>query len=142
MYLGIDYGEKRIGLSFADELGLAIPLAAATHARKNDRMHAIESVIKERSITTLVVGYPYNMDGSAGFKAKEVDVFIEDLKKRFKLPIHKMDERLTSHVAQALMYETGKRPKTIKQKQKARRTGELDSRAATVILQDYLENRL
>ena len=139
-YLGIDYGEKRIGLSFADELGIAIPVPAILGS---DKWVEIANVIKERKIDTLVVGYPYNMDGTIGFKAKEVDVFIAELEKRFGLPVHRMDERLSSHQAQSDMnsMKIGKKSKSIKARQAARKTGELDSRAAALILQDFLEEK-
>ena len=77
-YLGIDWGEKRIGLAFADEIGIAMPLQAAVAASKKERMRHIAEMITQRRAQELVVGYPLNMDGSIGFKAKEVDVFIEE----------------------------------------------------------------
>jgi len=140
-FLGIDYGDKRIGLSFGDELGLAVPLPAAVKPSQRERMASIEHVIRERKIDALVVGYPYNMDGTVGFKAKEVDRFIETLVARFRLPVHRVDERLTSHQAAAQMRAAaGKQKKRSPQaQQNARRTGELDSRAAALILQDFLD---
>lgn len=138
-YLGIDYGEKRIGLSYADELGVAMPIPAVFQKNKWDE---IGRIIKEREIEALVVGYPYNMDGTVGFKAKEVDVFIAELEKRFGLPVHRMDERLSSYQAQTDIDVLGigkKSKKSIKARQLARRSGDLDSRAATLILQDFLE---
>ena len=62
-------------------------------------MH-IEKVIHDKSIDFLVVGYPINMDGTIGFKAKEVDQFIKTLDRRFRLPIERIDERLTSRIAE------------------------------------------
>ena len=96
-YLGIDWGEKRIGLAFADEVGIAMPLPAAVAASKKERMRHIETMMTQRKAEELVVGYPLNMNGTAGFKAKEVDQFIAELEKRFRLPIHRIDERLSSH---------------------------------------------
>lgn len=132
-YLGIDWGEKRIGLAFADEVGIALPLAAAVAASKQGRMQQIEATIEQRRIDCLVVGYPLNMDGSVGFKAKEVDVFIEYLEKRFRLPVHRVDERLSSHSV-----EQGLRAQ---KKKTDRRSGEVDSQAAALILQDFIEER-
>lgn len=140
-YLGIDYGEKRIGLSFADELGIAVPLPPAIAKTLKERLQRIAQTINERKITSIIIGYPYNMDGSIGFKAKEVDHFIKELNQLFNLPIHKIDERLTSHQAQFDISSLGLKSKTksIKDRQNARKTGDLDSRSATLILQDYLE---
>lgn len=134
--LGIDYGEKRIGLAFADELGMAVPLPAATRATEEGRFEEIAEVVKRRRVGEIVVGYPYNMDGSVGFKAREVDAFIERLAARHDLPIRRIDERLTTHAAQAGLEASGRRGK---RDRRVRRSGDVDSRAATLILQDYLD---
>ena len=132
-YLGIDWGEKRIGLAFADEVGIAMPLPAAVAASKKERMRHIETMLAQRKAEELVVGYPLNMNGTAGFKAKEVDEFIGELEKRFRLPIHRIDERLSSHsVVQGLKGQ---------KKKPSRQSGEIDSRAAALILQDFIEER-
>lgn len=132
-YLGIDWGEKRIGLAHADEVGIALPLPAAVAASKRERMQHIERMIRERRVDELVVGYPLNMNGSVGFKAKEVDVFIEELEKRFRLPVHRIDERLSSHSVEQGLKGQKKKPD--------RKSGEIDSRAAALILQDFVEER-
>lgn len=129
--LGIDYGAKRIGLSYGDEVGVATPLPAATEPTPAARWERIATVIRQRRVTDLVVGYPYNMDGSAGFKAKEVDAFVAELKARFGLPVHLVDETLTSHAAEQTI------PK--KQRRDVRASGLVDSRAAAIILQDFLD---
>lgn len=129
--LGVDWGEKRIGLAFADELGIALPLPAAVRTTKKERMQQIENAIRQRKIERLVVGYPLNMDGSVGFKAREVDDFISDLEKRFKLPVQRVDERLTSRSVEQGLKGRKKKPD--------RKSGEIDSRAAALILQDFIE---
>lgn len=142
-YLGIDYGEKRIGLSFSDELRIAIPLLPAVAKTLKDRLETIAQVIQMRKIDALVIGYPYNMDGSVGVKAQEVDIFIEALKRQFNLPVYKMDERLSSYQAEADMAAlrlSSKKP-SIKERQKLRKSGDIDSRCATLILQDFLESK-
>lgn len=132
-YLGIDWGEKRIGLAHADEVGIAVPLPAAVAATKKARLQHIEAIIKTRPIHEIVCGYPLNMDGSVGTRAKEVDVFIDEIEKRFGLPVHRIDERLSSHsVEQGLKQQ---------KKKVDRRSGEIDSRAAALILQDFIEEQ-
>jgi len=131
--LGIDWGEKRIGLAYADELGVALPLPAALAKTKKERLRHIEAVIARRRVTALVVGYPLNMDGSVGFKAKEVDAFIEELEKRFRLPVHRIDERLSSHSVEQGLRGEKRKP--------SRQSGEIDSRAAALILQDFVDGR-
>lgn len=133
-YLGIDWGEKRIGLAFADEVGIAVPLPAAVAAAKQDRMAHIEQMITQRRVQALVVGYPLNMDGTVGFKAREVDAFIETLEKRFRLPVHRVDERLSSHSVEQGLKGQKKKP--------SRKSGEIDSRAAALILQDFIEAQM
>lgn len=132
-FLGIDYGTKRIGLSQGDELGVATPLPALVEADAERRWAALASLLRERQVTEIVVGYPYNMDGSVGFKAREVDAFIAELRARFGLPVHAVDETLTSHAAEETI------PK--KHRRGVRSSGVVDSRAATLILQEFLDLR-
>ncbi|MCC5807351.1 MAG: Holliday junction resolvase RuvX [Opitutales bacterium] len=139
-WLGIDYGEKRIGLAAGDELGIAVPLPAAVEPAPEARMARIGAEIGRRGVTELVVGYPYNMDGTVSAKAREVDGFIAELERRFGLPVHRVDERLTSYAAEEHLKAAGRRPKR-KDIRRHRRTGEVDSRAATLILQDFLDTR-
>ena len=75
--LGIDYGTRRIGLAFGDELGVAVPLPALTGADPARRWAALAEVVKQRRITDIVVGHPLNMDGTIGAKAREIEEFAE-----------------------------------------------------------------
>jgi len=129
--LGIDYGTKRIGLARGDELWVATPLPALVDPEPAARWSKLADVIKERRITDLVLGYPYNMDGSVGFKAKEVDGFAERLKAEFGLPVHLVDETLSTYVAEMLIAKKSRR--------EIRDSGRIDSRAACLILQDFLD---
>ncbi len=132
--LGIDYGERRIGLSFGDDLGVALPLPALIEASFDQRLEGMTDVVKEKGITDLVVGYPYNMDGSIGFKAQEVDQFIEKLENLFDLPVHRIDERLTSEEASKHLKKG--------RDDELRRSGKIDSMAACLILQDFLNQKI
>lgn len=132
--IGIDYGERRIGLSYGDEIGVATPLEPAIEKSEAERIAHIARVAQERNATDLVIGYPYNMDGSAGFKAKEVDAFIEKIGNAIDLPTHRIDERLTS-VEASKGFRSGR-------DDELRRSGKLDSAAAALILQDFLNQRL
>jgi len=134
-YLGVDWGEKRIGLAAADEVGVAVPLPAATGPRKKQRLKRIADEIDARGIEAIVVGYPLNMDGSAGFQTRAVDGFIAELERRFGLPVHRADERLSSRAAESAMRGASRRQKP------DRTSGALDSSAAALILQDFLEER-
>jgi putative Holliday junction resolvase len=132
--LGIDYGTKRVGLAQGDEIGVATPLPALVDAEETVRWQKLGELIKQRRITDLVLGYPYNMDGSIGFKAKEVDAFAAKLKAQFGLPVHLIDETLTSHAAESSIAK--------KDRRNVRDSGLVDSRAACLILQDYLDQKM
>ena len=131
--LGIDYGTKRVGLAHGDDLGVATPLPALTDADEAARWAKLGELIKQRRITDLVLGYPYNMDGSAGFKAKEVDAFAARLRMAFGLPVHLVDETLTSAEAESSIARKDRRG--------VRGSGLIDSRAACLILQDFLDQK-
>ncbi len=132
--LGIDYGTKRVGLAHGDEIGVATPLPALIDADPMMRWKKLGETIRQRRITDLVLGYPYNMDGSVGFKAKEVDAFAAELKKQFGLPVHLIDETLTSYAAESSIAKKARR--------EVRDSGLIDSRAACLILQDFLDQKI
>ncbi|HTL67944.1 MAG TPA: Holliday junction resolvase RuvX [Lacunisphaera sp.] len=131
--LGIDYGTKRIGLAQGDDLGVATPLPALTGGDANARWQALGEAIRTRRPTDLVLGFPYNMDGTVGFKAKEVEAFAARLRTEFGLPVHLVDETLTSHEAESTVPKKARRG--------VRDSGLIDSRAACLILQDFLDQR-
>lgn len=133
-YLGIDFGAKRVGLSYGDEIGVATPLPALIDADAGKRWAALMALVKARRITDFVLGFPYNMDDSVGFKAKEVEAFAAKLRTEFGLPVHFVDERLTSYEAEASIPKAKRR--------EVRSSGLVDSRAATIILQDFLNEKV
>jgi putative Holliday junction resolvase len=132
--LGIDFGTKRIGLAGGDDIGVATPLPALVENDPERRWTSLLAVVKSRRITDLVLGYPFNMDGTVGFKAKEVEAFAERLKRETGLPVHLVDERLSSYEAEETIPK-GKR-------RQVRASGLIDSRAATIILQDFLNEKI
>jgi putative Holliday junction resolvase len=91
------------------------------------------AAIKQRRATDLVLGYPLNMDDTAGPKAKEAEALAERLKKELGLPVHLVDERLTSYEAESTIAKAKRR--------EVRASGLIDSRAATLILQDFLDQK-
>ncbi|MEO6874975.1 MAG: Holliday junction resolvase RuvX [Opitutaceae bacterium] len=129
--LGIDYGTRRIGLSYGDTLGVATPLPAIVDAAPDKRWAALIAIIHSRRATDLVLGYPLNMDDTAGPKAKEMEALAGRLEKEFGLPVHLVDERLTSYEAESTIEKAKRRG--------VRASGLIDSRAATIILQDFLD---
>ena len=132
-FLGIDYGDRRIGLSYGDELGVATPLPAITADDEAKRRSTLAAVIRERRITELVMGHPLNMDDTVGPKAKQIEAVAARFRVEFGLPVHLVDERLTSYEAESTIAKSKRRD--------IRASGIVDSRAATLILQDYLDQR-
>ena len=134
VYLGIDYGTKRIGLAWADELGIALPIGAVPGVDDQSYLDRIADLIEAKEVNKLIVGYPIHMDGTVGVRAKEVDVFIATLEKSFAMPVHRVDERLTSLAAEeSLGVQSNKRKK--------KDWGKIDASAAGIILRDFIENR-
>jgi len=132
-FLGIDYGTRRIGLAFGDELGVATPLPALTQSDPTQRWAALLAAVRERRATELVLGHPLNMDDTVGPKAKEAEALADRLRADLGLPVHLIDERLTSYEAESTIAKSKRRD--------VRASGIIDSRAATLILQDYLDLR-
>ena len=131
--LGIDYGRKRMGLAFADELGVALPLEPVDGVDFEQWNEQLAAVIEKRKVHEIIVGYPLNMDGSVGSRAREVDAFADKLRDSFSLPVEKFDERLTTYEAKGEINPRSNR--------RRKNQGELDSVAATLILRDYLESK-
>jgi putative Holliday junction resolvase len=131
-YLGVDYGRKRVGLSFAEgELGIAVPLPPIVNHQTGAVFDKIGQLAKERKVGELVIGYPLHMDGRKGKRTEEVDEFIRGLEKRLNCKVHRVDERLSTSRVEADFKAIGKKI--------SKKSGEIDSSAATLILQDFLE---
>ena len=132
--LGIDVGSKRIGLAGCDGTGL-IATGITTIERKSfvEDVEKIQQVINDRQVQILVVGLPYNMDGSLGFQARHVQKFANRLAKSLQLPLEYMDERLTSFQAEQLLISENRSP--------SRNKGLIDRKAAALILQQWLDVR-
>ena len=127
--MGIDYGSVRIGIAISDPTKtLATPFT--TIANNHRTVSKIRELIEERSVTTLVVGYPLNLKGQRGAAVEKVDKFIERFKK-CDLEVVRWDERFSTVSAVELLHQAGVKP----HKDKAR----IDRSAAAVILQEYLD---
>lgn len=133
--LGIDYGEKRIGLALTDPLGMfAQPLSVLERGEKlRQDLRGIAAVCREHEVTEIVIGLPLSMSGEAGTKAKEVREFAARLAETVRLPIHEWDERLTTTAAERALLEGNVR--------RSRRREIIDKTAAALILAGWLENR-
>ena len=130
--LGIDYGEKRVGLSISSQIvSIAQGLPTIERVDGKDYLEELADIVKEKEVDEIVVGLPKNMNGTIGEKAEEVLGFVEILKSKFNLPVHTVDERLTTVRAHRAM--TGAK---MSKKGKKKR---VDMIAAQFILQAYLD---
>ena len=129
--LALDIGTKRIGVAISDVFWMgATPIK--TISRKDDKtaLGEIEKICKEYNTNTILIGIPYNMDGTLGFQAKNCLNFIKPLRNNYE--ILEQDERLSSSQAEEILKQQGK--KYTKNK------GMVDVTAACVILTEYLDN--
>ena len=130
--LGLDFGQKRIGVAIAAAEGLlAIPIDVIDRTEEEADMQARLALIKEWGVNRVVVGLPLSMDGSIGKQAEEVIAFSKALSHRTSVPIDTWDERLSTVAAECLMRDAGVK----RDKRKAHR----DAMAAAIILQGYLD---
>jgi putative Holliday junction resolvase len=130
--LGIDFGERRIGLAISDPAGrLAVPLA--TLERRSDRVAVaqIAEIAGREGIGRLVVGEPVSLDGSRGESALRARRFAAKLAARTGLPLTLVDEALTTVEAHARLREAGVDLR--------REPGRLDAMAAQILLQEVLD---
>ncbi len=132
--LGLDVGSRRIGVAVSDPLGITAQ-GLETLQRKNKRhdLECLQRVIREYKVKEIVVGLPLRMSGAEGIQSDKMQVFAEELRKRFRLPVHLWDERLTSAEANRLLRETDL---SIEKRGKA-----VDRMAAVLILQGWMEQR-
>ena len=131
--LGIDHGDKRMGIAGSDALGMmAHPLEMILAEPFEDFLKRLEEILAERQVEQIVVGMPRNMDGSFGPQAEKVQEFTGLLEKSVTVPVRTWDERLTSVAAERALREAGINAKGAKAK--------VDASAAAVMLQGYLDS--
>jgi len=131
--IGIDYGDTRTGLAVSDERGImAFSIGAVTARTIADAVRLVAEKITENQVKKAVLGLPKNMDGSEGFRAQKTRKFADALQEKFPdMPIEFLDERLTTKAATFYLNETNTRGK--------KRKSTVDTVAAQIILQDYLD---
>ncbi len=130
--MGLDVGEKTIGVAVSDELGLtAQGVTVIRRVSKKADLKALSDLVAERAVEGLVIGMPRNMDGSMGPKAREAQRFGEWVGEALGLPVEYADERLTTVVAQRALLEADV--------SRAKRRRVIDQLAASIILQGHLD---
>jgi putative holliday junction resolvase len=132
--LGLDVGARRIGVAVSDPLGItAQGLETLLRRNKKHDFEHLRKVIREYKVKEIVVGLPLRMSGAEGIQSDKMNVFAEELRRRFRIPVHLFDERLTSAEANRLLRETDL---SIEKRGKA-----VDRMAAILILQGWMELR-
>ena len=132
--VGIDYGRKRVGSAVSDPLCMFA--SALETVPSGDVLRYLKNYTLKESVVRFVVGYPMNMDNKPSEAAKDVDSFLNMLKKQFPLiPVSLQDERFTSKMAMRTLIDGG-------MKKSERRVKEnIDKVSAAIILQSYLDSR-
>ena len=133
-YLGLDLGTKTLGLSLSDELCLIASTYKTIHFKENEYdclIPILSDIIKEFNITKLVLGFPKNMNNSIGDRGETTLEFKQKLESKLNIEVVLQDERLTTVEATNYMLEANVSRKKRKKK--------IDSLAANIILQTYLD---
>ena len=129
--LGIDFGEKRVGLALSDRLNLiASPYKTIQYASENELLNKIKKIVSDKEIETFVLGLPLNMKGQDSNQTKKVRSF-KKLLTMLELPIFYEDERFSSVLA--------KNSLVLQNVKTGHNKSEIDKTAAAIILQQYLD---
>jgi putative holliday junction resolvase len=136
-YLGVDVGEKRVGVAISDPDGqFAVPLRTLVRTEPDGVIDEIAALVAEEHVVAVIVGLPLSLDGTVGPQAESVQEFVRQLLPAVSVPVVLWDERLSTVQAEELLRRGGR---TARRSRKDK--GVVDTMAATVILQDYLDGR-
>ena len=132
--LGIDLGTKRVGIAVSDTLGIAATPVEVIEGKTQEQVAArVAEIAKDRGVSVLVVGMPYNMDGSEHASAASIRFRADLCGRKAGLPVEFVDERLTTVEAERRLWESGLARKGRKER--------VDQVAAALLLQSWLETR-
>jgi putative holliday junction resolvase len=132
--LALDHGTRRIGVAISDELGMiARPMEFVEAEPFPNVLERLRQITTSHEVVLILVGMPRNMDGSYGPAALKVREFVAVLRSALTVPIELWDERLTSVQANRVLSEASVR--------KGQRRQKVDSMAAAILLQSYLDAR-
>jgi len=133
-WMGLDYGDRRIGVAVSDEMGwTAQGLEVIERRSPQYDMERLESIVKTYGVTEIVLGLPKNMNGTIGPRGDICIEFADALREKLQLPVHLWDERLTTVSAQRTLLEADVSRKKRKQV--------IDKMAAALILQGYMDSK-
>ena len=129
--LGLDYGEKRIGLAITDPLNIIAKPLQTINVSKEDIYKVLNKLIKEYQIVKIVVGLPLTLKNTYSIQTDKVLVFIEQLKNNINIDIDTYDERFTSDMAKDALIKQGIKT--------GHNKSEIDKTAAAIFLQNYID---
>lgn len=131
--LGLDVGEKTIGLAMCDAgWSVASPLETLKKGKMNEDMEALDQAIRQHLIGGLVIGFPLNMDGTIGPRAQSVKQFARNVDKALGIPMLMWDERFSTQAVNKAMLEGDL--------SRQKRSERVDKLAAAYILQGFLDS--
>jgi putative Holliday junction resolvase len=137
--VAFDVGDKRIGVAVSDALGNAQPLLTIFRKTPKADLKSIGRILRKHEVAEAVVGHPLNMSGEVGSRARKAQEFAEQLRAEFGIPVHLVDERLTTWEAHQLLDETAGRRRTVADRRERSRV--IDQVAAVLILESFLAAR-
>lgn len=131
--MGLDLGEKRVGVAVSDPMGWTAQGVDVLHRDHSDWLDRLAQLMDEYEVETLVVGLPRNMDGSIGVKGEASKELALELEKRFQIPVELWDERLSTVAVERTLIDADV--------SRRKRRKVVDRMAASWILQGYLDAR-
>jgi len=134
-----DVGDRRIGIAVSDPLGNAQPLLTLYRKTPRADLKSIGRLLRKHGVSEAVVGNPLNMYGEDGPRARKAQQFAEQLRAEFAIPVHLVDERLTTWEAHQLLDQSGQSRRGASGRQQRKKI--IDQVAAVLILQSFLEAR-
>jgi putative holliday junction resolvase len=130
--LGLDHGQRRIGVAISDELGLtAQPLLTILHTNQRNDLRSLGRLLRRYNCAAIVIGWPIHLSGDRSPRAQAAEKFADTLRAEFKLPVHLWDERLSTAEAHRHLDAVGRGARD--------RKDVIDQIAAMLILQSWLD---
>ena len=131
-YLGIDFGEKRVGIAITDPTRtIAQPFKTIHYTSLKKLVTEIKAILAEKEVAKIILGLPLSMKGADSAQTQVVRDFADRLRNSCHVPVELLDERLTTVQAHQVMHQMGKKP--------SRHRDKVDQIAAQYILQTYID---
>jgi putative Holliday junction resolvase len=133
-FMGLDVGDRRIGVAVSDELGLtAQPVLTLVRKNRREDLRSLARLMRKHGCSQIVVGNPLYMSGDLSPQASKAQAFAQALQEETNVPVHLWDERLSTTEAHRHLDLAGRKPST--------RRAVIDQLAAVLILQGFLDSR-